>query len=203
LTVTGNSVIGDIRTDVHDLRTTSCAMQSEVTQMRVSLTAIERALSASSPAIQIALSSGQSNGMAPPVAPISSTELASVQHHLNIIHEELIGVKRRLESDAAVTFSSGPTEAMPRRCVPVFYLSNSFKLSVCGGGGGVWRGSYLRPILRPASSCPDSPQGSGVSGPPTWLSTSPSQDVSIRPAYDACNLRKHLQFVPRNFGAIR
>ena len=106
-------------------------MQSEVTQMRVSLTAIERALSASSPAIQIALSSGQSNGMAPPVAPISSTELASVQHHLSIIHEELIGVKRKLEIDAAVTFSSGPTEAMPRRCVPVFYLSNSFKLSSC------------------------------------------------------------------------
>ena len=76
-------------------------------------------------------------------------------------------------------------------------------LVVCGGGGGVWRGSYLRPILRPASSCPDSPQGSGVSGPPTWLSTSPSQNVSIRPAYDACILRKHLQFVPRNFGAIR
>ena len=145
LTVTGNSVIGDIRTDVCDLRKTnsdiqskistvqlaSCAMQSEVTQLRVSLTAIERALSSSSPAIQIALSSGQSDGMAPPVAPISSTELASMQHHLSIIHEELIGVKRRLESDAAVTFSSGQTEAMPRRCVPVFYLSNSFKLSSC------------------------------------------------------------------------
>jgi len=124
--MTGNSVIGDIRSDVRAIRA----------DMHQSLSTIQTALSQVSPAIHSALSSAGgsallSEGAGPAFDPHSSQEFQSVQQQLSIIHQELIGVKRRLDRDDSITFSSGPCEAHPRRCVPVFYLSNSFKLPSC------------------------------------------------------------------------
>lgn len=114
LKVTGNSVIGDMRSDITDIRT--------------NVHAIKGALAVA------CASAGQGLASAgPPVVPILPNVYESLQQQLNSIHDEIIGMKRKLHSDFSdvVAASSGRAEANTRRCVPVFYLSNTFKLHSC------------------------------------------------------------------------
>jgi len=109
LPLTGNSVIGDIRADVTDIR--------------ADLKTLKRVLST------VSGSAGQSVVAG---AVVSSIQFDALQQQLSTMQEDLIGVKRKLDQQSElVTFSSGRAEPMPRQCVPVFYLSNAFKIYSC------------------------------------------------------------------------
>ena len=112
LKMTGNSVIGDIRSDVTGIKTDVIAIRAALACARA----------------------GQALGSAgPPAAPIPSIAFESLQQQLSSIQEDIIGVKRKLDRDFSdiVAASSGRAEAIVRRCIPVFYLSNTFKLHSC------------------------------------------------------------------------
>jgi hypothetical protein len=114
LKVTGNSVIGDMRSDITDIKTNVNAMKGVL-------------------AVACA-SAGQGLASAGPhVVPILPHVHESLQQQLNSIQEDIIGMKRKLDREFSdvVPASSGRAEALTRRCVPVFYLSNTFKLHSC------------------------------------------------------------------------
>jgi len=124
--MTGNSVIGDIRSDVTDIRSNQKDIKKNVSDIQVDLKEIKAALACAS--------SGQGSVSAGlPVAPIPAMLFESLQQQLTSIQEDIIGVKRKLDRDFAdvVAASSGRAETSVRRCVPVFYLSNTFKLHSC------------------------------------------------------------------------
>jgi hypothetical protein len=103
LVLTGNSVSGDTRTDVAEIRTQVEEIRSTVTSMAAHIGIVER-------------------------RPMSTCRM---EQQLEDIHKELRCVRQRIHCEADVVAAAGTQVVMPRRCVPVFYLSNSFKLFSC------------------------------------------------------------------------
>jgi hypothetical protein len=107
LVLSGNSVAGDTRTDVTEIRRDVAEIKSTVTAL-----------------------ASQVGGVA--AHPDSVTIRDSrVHEQLNDIQEQLRYVRQKIDHESDVIAAAGAQVVMPRRCIPVFYLSNSFKLSSC------------------------------------------------------------------------
>jgi hypothetical protein len=62
--------------------------------------------------------------------PLSDYGVANIQQQLSCIQEDVRSVKQKLGHEYdIVAAAAGAQVIMPRRCIPVFYLSNAFKLS--------------------------------------------------------------------------
>ena len=100
LPLTGNSVTSDTRTDVAEIKKDIKALRSEI---------------ASSGSV---------------AHPLSDFGVANIQQQLSCIQEDVRSVKQKLGHEYdIVAAAAGAQVIMPRRCIPVFYLSNAFKLS--------------------------------------------------------------------------
>ena len=101
LVLSGNSVTGDIRTDVAEIKKDVKDLASHVGSIRG------------------------------PVVSVSDMGGAKIQEQLTSMQEDLRWVKQKLECAQDLVAASSAQVMMPRRCVPVFYLANSFKLYTC------------------------------------------------------------------------
>jgi hypothetical protein len=106
LSLSGNSVTSDTRADVAEIKKDVKALVSQMAK------------------------GGDSVG---PAVAFSDVGLVSIHEELSSIREELRCVKQKLDREYdVVAAASGAQAIMPRRCIPVFYLSNAFRLSsVC------------------------------------------------------------------------
>jgi len=109
LKLSGNSVIGDTRTDVAEIKTDVAEIKQDVKALVVS-------------------KFGSVGGL---VGSVSDVGVVKIQEQLNSIQEELRCVRQKLDCPQDVVAAAGAKVVMPRRCVPVLYLSNSFQLSSC------------------------------------------------------------------------
>ena len=107
LVLSGNSVAGDTRTDVTEIRKDVAVIKSTVTTLVSKVGGV--------------------------VGHPGSVEIGGgrVQEQLTDIQEQLRYVRQKLDRESDVVAAAGAQVVMPRRCIPVFYLSNSFKLCSC------------------------------------------------------------------------
>jgi hypothetical protein len=103
LPLTGNSVTSDTRVDVAEIKADVKALRSQIAR-----------------------------GGSAALGNHSFSDVGTSQIHdqLNCIQEDMRCVKQKLEREYDIVAAAAGAQAiMPRRCVPVFYLSNAFKLS--------------------------------------------------------------------------
>ena len=107
LVLSGNSVAGDTRTDVAEIRRDVAVIKSTVTTLVSKVGGV--------------------------VDHPGSVEIGGgrFQEQLTDIQEQLRYVRQKLDHESDVVAAAGAQVVMPRRCIPVFYLSNSFTLSSC------------------------------------------------------------------------
>ena len=103
LPLTGNSVTSDTRVDVAEIKAVVKVLRSEI---------------------------ARGGGSALSDRSLSDIGASQIQHQLSCIQEDMRCVKQKLDREYDVVAAAPGAQAiMPRRCIPVFYLSNAFKLS--------------------------------------------------------------------------
>ena len=103
LPLTGNSATSDTRVDVAEIKADVKALRFEI-----------------------------ANGGASALSNRSRSDFcaSNIVEQLSCIQEDMRCVKQRLECEYDIVAAAAGAQAiMPRRCIPVFYLSNAFKLS--------------------------------------------------------------------------